>query len=308
MRVILRAAVECGVGLFLLVGAASACSSGPAAADDEGLDVVAGFYPLQEAAERIGGDRITVTNLTAPGVEPHDLELAPDDLEAIATADVVLIVGGGFQPALEEAVTEAEGVVLDALDELDTLPPPEGEHADGVASADPHVWLDPTVFVRVVALVAETFAEVDPGGADSFARNAETYTAELAELDREFRHGLAECTSRIIVVNHAAFAYLARAYDLDQQAISGVSPEAEPDPRRLAELRGFVVREGIGTIFTEELVSPDVAEALADEAGVSTTVLNPLEGLTPDEVEAGEDYRSVMRRNLDALRDGLGCD
>lgn len=304
MRVILKT-VRAGVASLVLVAAASACSSGLAAAGDAGLDVVAGFYPLQEAAERVGGDRITVTNLTAPGVEPHDLELAPDDLEAIATADVVLIVGGGFQPALEEAVAEAEGLVLDVLDRLDTLPPPEGE---GEPSADPHVWLDPTLFARVVSLVADTFADVDPGRANSFARNAETYTAELAELDREFRDGLAECVSRIIVVNHAAFAYLARAYDLDQQAISGVSPEAEPDPRRLAELRGFVAREGIGTIFTEELVSPDVAEALADEAGVATAVLNPLEGLTPDQVEAGEDYRSVMLRNLDALRDGLGCD
>jgi zinc transport system substrate-binding protein len=304
MRVILKTSARV-VGSLLLVAAASACSSGPAAAGDAGLHVVVGFYPLQEAAQRVGGARFTVTNLTPPGVEPHDLELAPDDLEAIATADVVVIAGGGFQPALEEAVAEADGVVLEVLDGLDTLPPPDGE---GEASADPHVWLDPSLFARVVARVAETFADVDPSRADSFARNAETYTAELAELDREFRDGLAQCVSRVIVVNHAAFAYLARAYDLEQQAISGVSPEAEPDPKRLAELRAFVAREGIGTIFTEELVSPDVAEALADEAGVTTTVLNPLEGLTADQMDAGEDYRSVMSRNLDALRDGLGCD
>jgi zinc transport system substrate-binding protein len=108
-------------------------------------------------------------------------------------------------------------------------------------------------------------------------------------------------------VSHAAFGYLADAYDLDQEAISGVSPEAEPDPQRLAELRDVVSSEGVTTVFVESLVSPAVGETLAEEAGVTTAVLNPLEGLTPEQIEAGEDYLSVMRANLEALRDGLGC-
>jgi zinc transport system substrate-binding protein len=290
-----------------LLGAA--CGSSGDVRDGDDLVVVASFYPLAEAAQRVGGDLVTVQNLTPPGVEPHDLELAPDDLEAIVTADVVLYIGGGFQPAIQEGVADAEGIVLDVLDAAGSLrPPPPGEVEDGEAlPADPHVWLDPTRYGRIVEAVAVTLAQAQPSQAATFRSGAEAFGSELSALDREFAEGLATCRSRTIVVNHAAFGYLAEAYDLEQISISGISPEAEVDPARLAELKSLVEREGVTTIFTEELASPEVAETLAQEAGVETAVLNPLEGLTPEQLDAGEDYVSVMRENLDALRSGLGC-
>ena len=110
-----------------------------------------------------------------------------------------------------------------------------------------------------------------------------------------------------MITNHAAFAYLAAAYDLEQRAISGISPESEPDPDRIAELASQASADGVTTIFTEDLVSPEVAQTLAAEAGVDTTVLSPVEGLTDEQQVAGEDYLSVMRLNLEALRDGLVC-
>lgn len=291
----------------VLVGAA--CGSSSDVQDDEDLVVVASFYPLAEAAQRVGGDLVAVENLTPPGVEPHDLELAPDDLEAIVTADVVLYIGGGFQPAIEEGVADAEGIVLDALDVAGSLrSPPPGEQEDGEAlPADPHVWLDPDRYRGIVEAVGETLARAQPSRAATFRSGAEAFGSELSALDRELADGLATCRSRTIVVNHAAFGYLAEAYDLEQLSISGISPEAEVDPQRLAELSSLVEREGVTTIFTEELASPEVAETLAREAGVETAVLNPLEGLTPEQLDAGEDYRSVMRENLNALRSGLGC-
>ena len=289
----------------------TACGASPDARGAEDVVVVASFYPLAEAAQRVGGDLVTVENLTPPGVEPHDLELAPDDLEAIVRADVVLYIGGGFQPAIEEGVADAEGVVLDVLEAAGSLrPPPPGEEEDGEAPpADPHVWLDPARYGRIVEAVAETLAQVQTSEAEAeaFRAGAEAFGSELAALDREFADGLATCRSRTIVVNHAAFGYLAEAYDLEQLSISGISPEAEVDPARLAELKSLVEREGVTTIFTEELASPEVAETLAQEAGVETAVLNPLEGLVQDQLDAGEDYVSVMRENLETLRSGLGC-
>ncbi|MEX2203104.1 MAG: metal ABC transporter substrate-binding protein [Actinomycetota bacterium] len=286
----------------------ASCGSSSDARDDD-LVVVASFYPLAEAAQRVGNDLVTVENLTPPGVEPHDLELAPDDLEAIVTADVVLYIGGGFQPAVQEGIADAEGIVLDVLDVAGSLrsPPPGEQEGDEDVPADPHVWLDPTRYGGIVEAVAETLARVQPAQAAMFRAGAEAFGSELSALDREFAEDLATCRSRTIVVNHAAFGYLAGAYDLEQLSISGISPEAEVDPARLAELTSLVEREGVTTIFTEELASPEVAETLAEEAGVQTAVLNPLEGLTPEQLEAGEDYRSVMRQNLDALRRGLGC-
>lgn len=310
-----------GTALLLLVVALSAAACGDATGEGAApngpavsLSVVASFYPLAYAADRVGGEAVTVMNLTPAGVEPHDLELAPDDLEAIAQADVVVYLGGGFQPAVEEAVeAEANGVTVDALDGLELLPPtPEddpnhSDHGDDEPIGDPHVWLDPARYAAVVDRVADAFVGARPADAETLLANADAFRDELTALDGGFRRGLAECATRLMITNHAAFGYLAAAYDLDQRAISGLSPGSEPDPARLAELAEQAQTEGVTTVFTEDLLPPEVAETLAAEAGLETAVLSPLEGLTEPQMAAGDDYVSVMRRNLEALRDGLDC-
>jgi zinc transport system substrate-binding protein len=287
----------------LLLAACNSASSG----EDGTTSVIASFYPLEEAASQVGGNLITVENLTPPGVEPHDLELAPDDIETIVTADVVVYLGGGFQPAVEDALAEAEdAVIVDALAAVDTEPAPAGEAEEGL-TVDPHVWLDPARFEQIVRAVAAALSDADPANEAVYGSNAETYDAELAALDEEFRTGLSNCERTTIVTSHEAFGYLADAYGLTEVPIAGLSPEAEPDARRLAELRDLVEQQGVTTIFAEELVSPKVAETLADEAGVGVDVLDPLESLTDEQVEAGEDYVSVMQENLDRLRAALDC-
>jgi zinc transport system substrate-binding protein len=289
-------------GLLLM-----ACDSSSAGDDDGTTFVVASFYPLAEAASRVGGDLVSVENLTPPGVEPHDLELAPDDIESITNADVILYLGGGFQPAVEDAIVEAEdAVAVDALDAVDTDAAPTGEAEEGPA-VDPHVWLDPVRFEQVVRAASGALSDADPANEATFGSNADAYGAEIAELDEEFRAGLSDCERTTIVTSHEAFGYLADAYGLTEVAIAGLSPEADPDAQRLAELRDLVEREGVTTIFAEELVAPDVAETLANEAGVRVDVLDPIESLTDVQAKAGEDYVSVMRENLDRLRSALDC-
>jgi zinc transport system substrate-binding protein len=271
------------------------------------VTVVASFYPIYEAARRVGGDRVYVTNLTPAGAEPHDLELSPKQVDEILDARVVLYMGLGFQPAVEEAVKGRSGGVVDLLAGLSTqLRKLEGE-GSLPGGADPHVWLDPKLMANMVGEVREALSRADPAGSGTYVRNAEAYGAEVDALDGLFSRGLRDCDRRVIVTSHAAFGYLAARYGLRQEAISGVSPEAEPDPRRLAQLADLVRREGVTTIFTEELVSPRVADTLAREAGVRTAVLNPLEGLTSTELARGEGYVSVMERNLKDLRLALGC-
>jgi zinc transport system substrate-binding protein len=285
---------------------AGGCSRGlNAAAGPDQISVVASFYPIAQAAAAIGGDRVHVTNLTAPGVEPHDLELTPDQIAAISSADVVLYMGGGFQPAVEDAVKDAEGLVVDVTADLRSLPVPPGQEQS--LTADPHVWLDPILYAQVVGTEQHAMARAAPHDADAFAANAAAYRAQLAALDAEYRTGLARCARDVIVTSHAAFGYLSRRYGLHQEAISGLSPDAEPSPQRLADLKALVERDGVTTIFTEELVSPRVAQTLAEETGATTAVLNPLESLTPDQLSAGDDYLSVMRSNLATLRTALGC-
>jgi zinc transport system substrate-binding protein len=269
--------------------------------------VVASFFPLAEAAQQVGGDLISVENLTPPGVEPHDLELAPDDIEAIATADVIVYLGGGFQPAVEDAVSQAEdAVTVDALKAVDTNEAPPSEAEEGL-TVDPHVWLDPARYEEVVRTVADALSESDPANESTYDANADAYIAKIAALDDDFRAGLADCQRTTIVTSHEAFAYLAESYGLTEVGITGLSPEAEPSAQRLAELKDLVEQKGITTIFAEELVSPKVAETLADEAGITVEVLDPLESLTDEQVAAGEDYVSVMRENLAILRGALDC-
>jgi zinc transport system substrate-binding protein len=273
---------------ILLLGAAG-CGGG--AADDGRPDVVAAFYSLTFAAERIGGGAFDVSNVTPPGVEPHDLELSAKDVQAVRSADVVLYLGSGFQPTLERAVAGADGEAVDLLEHEE----PTGDDSD----SDPHVWLDP---VRFAALVERIGSALDRPVA------AEALRGELLELDREFRDGLARCDRRELVTSHAAFGYLAHRYGLEQVALTGLSPEAEPGPRTLENVVREVRARGATTIFFEPLVSPELAETVARETGAKTAVLNPLEGLTQAELDAGEDYFSVMRTNLAALRDALDCE
>ena len=306
MRVILtpRHAVI-ALAITALLAAACSADGDAAGGSPRQLSVVAAFYPVQVATEEIGGDLVDVTNLTAPGVEPHDLELAPDQVESLATADVVLYLGEGFQPAVQDAIGDAEGLTIDLLEGMRTVEPPPGSE-DGL-DVDPHVWLDPVLYATMVNEVRAALAQADPGDATTFQTNADAFERSISTLDAEFRDGLADCERTLLLTNHAAFGYLASEYGLRQEAISGLEPDAEPSAQRLSELKDLVEQEGVTTIFTEDLVSPKVAQTLADEAGVQTAVLHTLEGLTDDEILAGDDYGSQMRENLSTLESALGC-
>ena len=288
---------------------AAACSRSTAGTPGGRTSVVASFYPVFEAARRVGGDRTQVTNLTPAGAEPHDLELSPRQVDKILDAAVVLYMGRGFQPAVEDAAkSRHSGVTVDLLGALaGQRKLRELSSGAGEKGTDPHVWLDPVLMSDVVDEVRKALARADPAGAPTYQRNADRYRSEIEALDRRFRDGLGDCARRVIVTSHAAFGYVAARYGLVQESIAGLSPEAEPDPKRLAELADLVRREGVTTIFTEELVSPRVADTLAREAGVLTAVLNPLESLTSQEIARREDYVSVMEKNLATLRAALGC-
>ena len=284
------------VGLFgvALVLAATGCGGG--AAPTDGKTVVAAFYPLAWVAAEVGGPRVHVVDLTPPGAEPHDLELTPGDVRAIGDADLVLYLGDGFQPSVEKAVEGRRGPSLDLLaGQKLHLGPTEGGSSEAV---DPHVWLDPT---RLATMATAVGRELDREAA------AAALAARLRALDRQMKTGLATCRRHEIVTSHAAFGYLAARYGLQQIALTGLSPEVEPSPKDLERVIQEVEKSGATTVFFETLVSSRLAETIAREAGVRTATLDPLEGLTPDEAAAGDDYLSVMRANLATLRKALGC-
>src|ERR671919_256567 len=298
--------MRAGIVLTLLSAALVAVAGcGGSEETGSGQTVVAAFYPVAFAAEQIapGAD---VENLTSAGAEPHDLELSPRDVERVQDPDVVLYLGEGFMPALQDAVADGDNSVdllagqqLREATEAHGHGEEEAEHEEEEESGlDPQVLLNPMRYAAMVRKTAQALDEPDA---------ASDLVARLEELDAEFRTGLETCERRQIVTSHAAFGYLADAYDLEQIPLTGLSPEAEPSAKAIEGLVDEVEEEGATTVFFETLVSPKLAQTVAREAGVDTAVLNPLEGLTEEQIDEGADYFSIMRENLAALHQALGC-
>ncbi|WP_344582165.1 metal ABC transporter substrate-binding protein [Nonomuraea roseoviolacea] len=297
----------------LLAGAAlltsTACGAGSAetgaGAGGGKPAVVAAFYPLQWLSQQVGGPDAAVSVLTAPGVEPHDLELGPHQMAELGKASLIVYIKG-VQPAVDDAVDADKA--FDAATAVKTLPAGhdeaghEGEEAehDHEVSYDPHLWLDPARLATVATGLGERMAAADPAHAQGYKDRAAATAASLGALDKEFTQGLATCRSRTLVTAHEAFGYLADRYRLKQVGIT-LDPEAEPSPARLAEVAGLAKSEKVTTVFTESLVSPKVAQVLASEVGARTAVLDPLES------KPSGDYLSAMRANLTTLRTALGC-
>ena len=283
-----------------------------------GRQAVASFYPLAWVTERVAGDDWTVQNLTSPGQEPHDLDLNIAQTAALEQADLV-VLEEGFQPAVDAAAESSDAPLVDAAAVVELLPADEhahegeseeehAEHAEEEGhdhgDVDPHFWLDPLLVADFADAVADELAEVDPDGATTYADNAAALRAELEAVDEDYTTGLASCERSTTVVSHEAFGYLTR-YGLDFEPIAGLSPDAEPTAADLARLQELIDTEGVTTVFSERLVSPKMAETLASDVGVTSAVLDPIEGLSDD--TADEDYLSLMRENLTALQKANGC-
>jgi zinc transport system substrate-binding protein len=263
------------------------CGSGASSSSSK-TSVVAAFYPLAYAAEQIGGPGVSVKNLTPAGAEPHDLEISPQDVATIQSADLVLLLGHGFQKQVESAAGSGKNVLL----LLDT----PGLHR--FANGDPHVWLDPVRFELIVKRIGTALHR--PAATRAFV-------AKLQALNREYALGLAHCARREIITSHQAFAYLAQRYHLSQVAITGLTPESEATPQDLQHVIETARSTHATTIYFETLVSPRLADTVAREAHAKTAVLDPIEGLAKDRQASGETYFTLMKDNLASLRRGLGC-
>lgn len=268
------------------------------------MSVVATFYPLEEFARAVGGDRVTVTSIVPGGVEPHEYEPTQRDILSAYQADVFLLNGAGVDAWAEKIrpELEARGVKVVQMSELLPLL----SDTDGV-DRDPHFWLDPLLATKEVLAIKEALILRDEAGKAVYAQNAGAYVKQLQNIDASYRTGLAVCQLRTIVTTHAAFGYLANRYNFDMIALSGLSPEVEPTSRTLAAVVTIVRDKGIRYIFFETLVSPKIAETLAREVGVDTLSFNPLEGLTDEERARGESYMTIMGENLSNLQTALQC-
>lgn len=263
-----------------------------------GVKVAASFYPLAEFAKQVGGENIEVINIVPPGTEPHDFEPTPQDMAKVYAAQIFVYNGGGLAPWAEKIAPELEKKGVSVINMT--------RHFNLLAF-DPHIWLDPALAKKEVELIRDGLKEIDAENSSVYENNAKNYLAALSQLDKKYREGLASCAIRDAVASHAAFDYLAKRYNLNIVNIAGLSPEEEPSPKKIAEIAQSARGKKIKYIFFETLVSPKLAQTIAKEIGAQTLVFNPLEGLTDEELAAGENYISIMEENLTNLRLALAC-
>jgi|LSQX01.3.fsa_nt_gb zinc transport system substrate-binding protein len=287
--------------------------------EDSRISVCTSFYTMYDFAEKIGGDKIKLVSLVPTGTEPHHWEPSPKDIVIIEKADVFIYNGAGIETWVEKIVNTVSNkklVVVEAAKDIkllenenkhgnshehDNSHEHEESHGHEGLEYDPHVWLNPLYAKKQMEAIKNAFVKVDPTNKDYYEENYNENAAKLMELDSEFKNTLSPHSGRSVIVSHKAFGYLCEAYGLNQVAIGGLNAELEPSPARMAEIVRFARDNNVKVIFFEGLISPKVANTIAEEIGVGTDVLNPLEGLTQEDINAGREYFSVMRNNLDAL-------
>lgn len=274
------------------------------------IQVVASFYPLADFAKNIGGDLARVTNITPAGAEPHDYEPTPRDIIKVNSAQLLIYNGNGIDPWVEkiESDLKTKGITVINMSNTLDLIKKITENNDGEGGAyDPHFWLDPVNVQKEADIIADTLIKIDKAREKEYNQNRDNFKKQLADLDTEYRNGLANCELRTIVTSHNAFEYLARRYNLETLYVLGLSTEEEPSAKTIADVSNLAKEKNIKYIFFETLVNPKLSETIANEIGAKTLVLNPIEGLTDEEIAAGKNYLSVMRENLTNLRTALRC-
>jgi len=325
--------------LFVSLPALAACGNSSSTTSEDVLVVSAALYPIAEIVQRVGGDSVDVVNLTPPGTDAHDVELTAKQVQKLEESDAVFYFGDNFQPGTQKAITALSGVAsVDLFDSVELLDaaigeldaeeehsedehgdedhadekPVEDEHNHG--EHDPHVWLDPANMIAMTQTVAKTLSQLRPENATDFATNSSAYIAELTELgkllDEEIGLLPDGMTNRCEDVNlytaHQGFTYLAERAGLNLVPIAGVNPDEQVSAQYLESLSSILKGKDV-TIFYESLISSSAAEALASSLNAKTDILNPVEGLTDEEISNGITYISAQRDNIKKIAEVLRC-
>lgn len=308
-----------GAGVFLLSAAfLTACGNKNESSEDSGdeITVMTTFYPMYNFAEQVVGDEGKVELLIPSGTDAHDFEPSAKDIAKISDSDVFVYNSTEFETWAEDIlanVDQKKVKVVEASQDIELMEGDAHAHEDEEAHADhdhshdvdPHVWLDPVLAQKEVEAIRDGLIEKYPDKKEAFEKNAAAYIEKLQDLDTEYKEAFAGAKNKTFVTQHAAFGYLAHQYDLTQESISGISPDQEPSPSRLAQLKEYIDEHKVSVIYFEATASSKVAETLAKETGVELSVLQTLESLTEDEQKAGKDYISVMQENLEALKKSI---
>lgn len=290
------------ITLSIVIGLASIKINNQPITSNSAISIATSFYPLADFAQKIGGDKVKVFNITPAGTEPHDYEPTPKDLANIYNSNLFIYNGIGFEAWVDKITPDLNEKRIKIIKASD------GVQVYGTTNnLDPHIWIDPVFAQQMVLNIRNGLQQVDPKNANFYQDNADKIIVELVNLDQQYQKNLNDCPQKDIITSHEAVGYIARRYRFQNFSISGLSPNEEPTPQKMAELANLVKEKKVKYILTETLVSPKLAETLAKETNISVLIFNPLEGLTEDQIKIGEDYFSVQTKNINNLSLALEC-
>lgn len=291
---------------FLIIAFSNTINNSKVEIKSNKIQVATSFYPIYFFAQQISKDKADVVNITPVGAEPHDYEPTAKDIAKIENSKLIIINGGGLE-AWENDIRKNLNYKNNIILTISEGVTDQRALDDGKNINDFHIWLNPILAKEIVNKITDNFIKIDPLNKDYYQLNADFLKTQLDNLDKEYKQGLSNCKEKNIITSHLAFGYLADAYGFHQISITGLSPDTEPSPQKLIDIVKFARDNNVKYIFFESLVSPKLSNTIANELGAKTLILNPIEGLTNEEISMGENYFTKMKNNLINLKIALQC-
>ena len=254
------------------------------------LQIYTSVYPIYDFTKKIGGEKIAVYNMTKAGAEPHDFEITSKDMANLSKADLFIYNGGGMEHWVDSV---KEALNIKYVDSSSNI--------NNENNLDPHFWLSPKNAKIQMENIKNGLIEIDSHNKNYYQSNYNLYANRLDELDNKIKISLSNIKNRNLVLTHPAFGHFCKEYSLNQIAIA----RDEADPKAMADIITFIKNNDIKAIFYEEFSSSKLVDSIAKETQIKILTLNPIESLSEKNIEAGEDYFSIMEKNLISLLDGL---
>lgn len=274
--------------------------------------VTVSTFTLSQAAHAVAGELLNVQTIVPLGSDPHIFSPNPTQVAELSKSKLFIYNGAGFETWAEAIKTTLPETtrVINMSEHVTLLKHSEHGHVedhDAHGVYDPHYWLDIDNMITMTKTLDVEFSKLLPSSSEKFHQNATNYIDALTALKSEFSAGLAECQNRTLISNHNAFGYLAHANRLENISVIGLSSDEQPSAKTIASIIEIIKEYKIKSIFFEELVNDNVSQTIARETGVKAVALQPLENISEDELKSQQTYLSIMRENLQKLREAMEC-
>lgn len=277
--------------VFMFIG--SSCKQSSKNISDGKPKVYTSFYAIYDFAKKIGADKIHVENIMPPGIEPHDWEISTRDIMNLESADALIYNGAG----LEHWVDKVKKTLQNKIEYANLTENMQIEN-------DPHVWLNPLLAKKQCEIIEQCFCKIDVQNKNYYQENYLAVAKKFDELDSKIREATKNFRSKNIVVAHQAYKYFCDEYGLNQIALEGIEEDSEPTVERMKEVSDFIKKNNVKYIFYEGQPSKAI-QIISEDTGATILELNPFEYLTKEQIDNGEDYFSVMEKNLENLKVAL---